>query len=264
MGIFGIKDILLVGGLVGLALIIRQSGKDLFNAFSDVQLPSIGDISLPSISIPNPFEGSSQTVDNATQAANETVRNVVDQSFTQVPEEQRTPFDSIGAGLGASFAGIGSFFESLFNPSQPEVQGVVSPIPVERPLDLTQLASQNESPVPTTEVVQSQIEGQQFQGGGEGFIGGVVRETPLSTLSQIIDRFGVGATEASDILARIRNDFGEFDFGTNTGSGVGSVIQTPEINTEISNLGTVSDPIFEGLTAEEIASRLTGGNISNF
>ena len=26
----------------------------------------------------------------------------------------------------------------------------------------------------------------------------------------------------------------------------------------------VSDPVFEGLTAEEIALRLTGGNISNF
>lgn len=65
-------------------------------------------------------------------------------------------------------------------------------------------------------------DGQQFKGGGESFIGGTVRKIPISatsTLGFIIDELGVSASEASDIRSRLKNDFGNFDFGTNTGSG---------------------------------------------
>jgi len=113
--------------------------------------------------------------------------------------------------------------------------------------------------------VQSEIDNQQFQGGGDSFIGGVVREIPISELSLggIIDRFNVTASQAVNIQAEARNDFDNFDFGTNTGRGIGSVFARPDINTELPS-GNISNPEFEGLTATEIARRLTGGVISNF
>jgi len=106
--------------------------------------------------------------------------------------------------------------------------------------------------------------GQQFFGGGPSFIGGQVLETPIAnlSLSQIIDRFGVTASQAADIRARELDDFGDFDFGTNQGLGIGSII--PSISSFLSSSGAVSDSQFQGLSATEIALRLTGGNISNF
>jgi len=106
--------------------------------------------------------------------------------------------------------------------------------------------------------VQTDIEGNQFSGGGISFQGGSVTETPIRFLSlgQIIDRFGVSASRAADIRAQALNDFGDFDFGTNTFNDMG----IPELQ----NIGSVSDQQFQGLTAEQIALRLTGGDISNF
>jgi len=61
-----------------------------------------------------------------------------------------------------------------------------------------------------------------FVGGGQSFIGGAIFETPTQflTLSQIIEKFNVSASQAADILAQAKDDFGDFDFGTNTGSGI--------------------------------------------
>ena len=106
--------------------------------------------------------------------------------------------------------------------------------------------------------VQTEIENQTFQGGGLSFIGGTVRETPItgqSTLGFIIDKLGVTASQASNIRAEAGDDFGGFDFGTNTGMGLSNLFE---------NVGQTSDESFTGLTPEEIALRLTGGNISNF
>jgi len=103
-----------------------------------------------------------------------------------------------------------------------------------------------------------------FVGGGPSFIGGSIFETPIAnlSLSQIIDKFMVTASQAANIKAIAGDDFGDFDFGTNTGGGIGSIIQTIQ---GLSGLGgNVSDSQFQGLTAQEIANKLTGGNISNF
>jgi len=103
-----------------------------------------------------------------------------------------------------------------------------------------------------------------FVGGGPSFIGGSIFETPIAnlSLSQIIDKFMVTASQAANILAIAKDDFGDFDFGTNTGLGIGSVVGSLP---GLSGLGgNVSDPQFQGLTAQEIANILTGGNISNF
>jgi len=54
--------------------------------------------------------------------------------------------------------------------------------------------------------------------------GGSINETPItcnSSLGFIIDKLGVSASQAADIRAQACNDFGGFDFGTNTGSGFG-------------------------------------------
>jgi len=62
-----------------------------------------------------------------------------------------------------------------------------------------------------------------FLGGGVSFEGGTIFETPIEnlSLSQIIDKFMVTASQAADILAQAQDNFGDFDFGTNTGSGFG-------------------------------------------
>jgi len=62
---------------------------------------------------------------------------------------------------------------------------------------------------------------------------------------------GRGGGSAEDIA-----QFEQFDFGSNLGSNLG----IPELQ----NVGAVSDQQFQGLTAQEIALRLTGGSISNF
>jgi len=67
-----------------------------------------------------------------------------------------------------------------------------------------------------------------FEGGGPSFIGGSINPTPIGnlSLSQIIDRFMVTASQAVNIKAISKDDFGDFDFGTNTGGGIGSIIPT--------------------------------------
>jgi len=101
-----------------------------------------------------------------------------------------------------------------------------------------------------------------FQG-GQILPVGTGQDIGLLSLSEIIDKFGVTASQAANIKAIAQDDFGDFDFGTNTGGGIGSVLPS------ISSILPTSDPNvssseFEGLSAQEIANILTGGNISNF
>jgi len=113
--------------------------------------------------------------------------------------------------------------------------------------------------------VPSPFQDQTFQGGGLSFIGGQIFETPIAnlSLSQIIDQFNVTASQAANISAIAQDNFGDFDFGTNTGGGIGSII--PSISSLLSSSSSnVSNDQFQGLSAQEIAFQLTGGNISNF
>jgi len=101
-------------------------------------------------------------------------------------------------------------------------------------------------------------QGQQFEGFGPSFIGGSIFETPIEnlSLSQIIDKFMVTASQAANLKA-IATGF------------------TPEEETFLGgqqdiigftgfNPPAVSDPQFQGLTPQQIALFLTGGNIQNF
>jgi len=104
-----------------------------------------------------------------------------------------------------------------------------------------------------------------FQTPGSSFVGAQINPTPIQnlSLSQIIDMFDVTASQAANIKAISQDDFGDFDFGTNTGGGIGSVI--PSIQQFIGGSDVnVSSSQFEGLSAQEIANILTGGNIQNF
>jgi len=126
---------------------------------------------------------------------------------------------------------------------------------------------------PAQKFVQEKISGgnlpqgfQQFQTEGSiGNLGFSINPVPIQnlSLSQIIDMFDVTASQAANILAIAKDDFGNFDFGTNTGGGIGSII--PSISEFIGGSDVnVSSSQFEGLSAQEIANILTGGNIQNF
>jgi len=100
---------------------------------------------------------------------------------------------------------------------------------------------------------------QKFEGGGISFVSGSIFETPIAnlSLSQIIDKFMVTASQAADIRAQAIGFSPEeelFLAGSGDIGGFSTGFNPP----------AVSSSEFEGLTAEEIALRLTGGNISNF
>jgi len=119
----------------------------------------------------------------------------------------------------------------------------------------------------TPAILPEIIDPASFQGGGPSFEGGFIAATPIENLSlnQIIERFNVSASQAADIRARARGDFGDFDFGTNLGLGFGGVFQDPSFSVGFpSPFTNVSDPQFQGLSPEQIALQLTGGPISNF
>lgn len=105
--------------------------------------------------------------------------------------------------------------------------------------------------------IPSQIQGQQFFGGGPSFIGGTVFETPItgeSSLGFIIDKLGVSASRAASIRAEARGFSPEEEAFLNQPGTIGGM--------EGQIFGNA--PGFEGLTPEEISLRLTGGVISNF
>lgn len=103
-----------------------------------------------------------------------------------------------------------------------------------------------------------------FTGGGPSFEGGTIFETPIEFLSlnQIIE---MGLAESASEAASLRAEAIGFDGGfipegffEQEQQGLPEGIVAPDFG------GLTGDPAFIGLTPEEIALRLTGGNISNF
>jgi len=122
---------------------------------------------------------------------------------------------------------------------------------------------------PPPQPIQELPEG--FEGGGVSFEGGAIFATPIENLSlgQIIDKFmqlgfSISASQAANIrFIAQESDTSDFDFGTNTGGGIGSLFQTVGFSTILPSIN-VSEDQFQGLSSLEIAELLTGGNISNF
>jgi len=102
-------------------------------------------------------------------------------------------------------------------------------------------------------------ETQGFIGGGISFEGGTIFETPIEnlSLSQIINKFMVTASQAANIKAQAIGFTPEEQAFLNQGQEISPL-------GDIASQPAVSGPQFAGLTPEQIALRLTGGNISNF
>jgi hypothetical protein len=234
---------LLAGGAFAIFLIIRGAGGFLSNLklpFSDIKFPDFKfpDINFPDFTLPEINLGGFNIFDpNQESLVEEGLVDPIDDTFGTTTDpldlnEGKMIPDTTGGRADRLRNVIGDDLDSL-------VQQLNVSTPPERSID--QL--------------------------GRGGFQGIAQEAPLGalSLSRIIERFGVSASQAVNIRSMARNDFGDFDFGTNTGSGIGSVTTSPEINTLLrSNESNVSNSIFQGLSVTEIARRLTGGNISNF
>lgn len=248
---------LLALGALAVFLTIRGAGQflqGLGNPLAGLQLPSIGDITFPSfpeINIPNPFAPQQINIPNPFQPNPNDGSSIRDDdapvNFVNPQPSGQPPGSSVfirntGDGTTTIFRGG----TEIATPEGPF-------LPQDRPLFLDQI----EQVVNNVQQPQAQLN----QGGFQG----QATEAPIGALSlgRIIERFGVTASQAANIQAQAQNNFGNFDFGTNTGSGIGSVTTQPIINTQFGG-GNVSNPQFEGLSPVEIARRLTGGNISNF
>jgi len=274
--------LLAVGGVIAAIFVIRElrsAGGDLQNALSGLKFPDINFPSFPEINFPSfPDIFNIFPEDNASSLAGETI--VTDDGTTiTIPADNIVNPDGTVSGSPPTMnlseaARLEALRQLELNRQRSIAEQALSEIPASEDISgaelnaarnadefqrrLDQQAARTIQDFRDQQNIQTDIEGNQFSGGGISFIGGTVTETPIRFLSlgQIIDRFNVSASRAADIRAQALNDFGDFDFGTNTFNDQG----IPELQ----NIGSVSDQQFQGLTAEEIALRLTGGNISNF
>lgn len=260
-----LSDVALIGGLGILAFLVIRGGRDLFGAISGIKLPSIGDITfpdinLPAINIPNPFASTTVTERDILEqsGATPTQQAIAIANDANLNQGVEIPPD-IQRQIDLDFQNDPNRDTNRFNPpGSPEGAGFTTIPGIDRGFISAEAAFPNTG----GEVIsRSEVDGLQIEEEMQ------MQQNPISNLSlgDIIDRFGVSASQAANIRAVAANDFGDFNFGTNTGSGIGSVIQeNPLINTALPNFGEISNPEFEGLSAQEIALQLTGGNLSNF
>jgi len=270
-------------GVVGIALglgalfIFRDKISDFFQkGFDSLKFPDInlGDINFPEIKFPE-FPSINIFNDPTSSIAGETVPFGDDGSTVTIPADTIVNPDGTVSSSTPPILNLDdqsrqeALLQLEINRLRSELENELAAIPASedisgaeftKAINEAEFRARQQDPIRiiSDQNVQTDIEGNQFSGGGVSFIGGSVTETPIRFLSlgQIIDRFGVSASRAADIRAQALNDFGDFDFGTNTFNDQG----IPELQ----NIGSVSDQQFQGLTAEQIALRLTGGNISNF
>jgi len=245
-------DIGILGlGALAVFLIIRGAGQKLDNLTNP--LAGVGDalggISLPSLpSIGNPIED----IGNAIRVATGTGATIGEITDRPVPTEL-IPTEA------ERISGNQSILEGLFGPDPNNAPGLFQPT---FGRGFTGLEEDRPPVQPTLPLSEPSFQ----QAPGGSFIGGAIFDTPIEnlSLSQIIDKFNVTASQAANIQAQAQNNFPiDFDFGTNTGSGIGGVSPIPDINTQLPG-GNVSNSEFAGLSPTEIAQRLTGGIISNF
>jgi len=181
------------------------------------------------------------------------VFNTLTQTIGLTPAKAFAQLKDLEFTKGSTFADLDFVLQSFNQPIDPALLG--------------KSGAAASLPAISDQPVQSFLDiPQEFKGGGVGFIGGSVTETPIAnlSLSQIIDKFNVSASQAANILAIAKDDFGNFDFGSNTGSGIGSVFQDPALSSILpQSNANVSNNQFQGLSLTQIALQLTGGNIQN-
>jgi len=269
-GIFNNPGIVILGGLA-IALLffqgdIRKAFGDLGKGFGQITLP---EIKLPEINFPE-FKFPDFKFPEFPEFKFPTIPNPF---VTDIPQPQKVVEDTGLIDFSKCQCGatiIQDAFGNVFSECKKCAESPgMNPALLLEPSDAELFASQDPGITPAQQFVLDK--GQLpsgfdiFQTPGSSFVGGSINPTPIAnlSLSQIIDMFNVTASQASNILAIAKNDFGDFDFGTNTGGGIGSII--PSISSLMGGADlNVSQSQFEGLSASEIANILTGGNIQNF
>lgn len=223
------------GGITGAGQAIGGVGAGIGEFFGGLELPKLPEITLPSL----PFE----------------VPQPILPEIELPPVSAGIPFiDPLGQGLGGFFGIITDIISNIFEPiipkAQPEVVGmeglpIVPEIPIAPPIAVApSIAEQVIAP---------------FTGGGISFEGGFIFETPIQnlSLSQIIDRFMVTASQAANIRAIAEGFTPEEQAFLSQGPvDVGEFIA--------GGPAAVSDPAFVGLTPQQIIDRILGGPITRF
>jgi len=183
------------------------------------------------------------------------VFNTLTQTIGLTPAKAFAQLKDLEFTKGATILDLDKILQSFNQPIDPALLGQQAPAAT--------------VPAISNQPIQNFLDqpGQTFLGGGQGFIGGSINETPLQnlSLSSLIDKFGITASQAANLKAISANDFGGFDFGSNTGLGIGSIFKNPSLENILpSPSSNVSNPSFVGLSNTQIALQLTGGNIQNF
>jgi len=277
LGLLGVG--LLVAGLFIFRDKISQFFKDTIGSFElpslpditfpslpDITFPSLPDINFPDINFPD-FNFPDFNFPDFSGGLGD-----LQSQFDQFIKDSQTNIDAAGGGVSDFFGGLQQDFDNFINSltgggglteadqfDDTGLAGIdLTPSGVPPPpfsdaalfaQDFPEEFIPNEIPTPFTPppVIISDFPDQEFTGGGVSFIGGSVTETPVCqlSLSQIIDKFGVSASQAANMKAIACDDFGDFDFGTNTGSGI---FGTPQ-----------PLPSTAGLSAREISRLISQG-----
>jgi len=276
-GIFNNPGVIILGGLA-IALLFFQ--KDIRNAFGSLGA-GLGDITLPAITLPEikfpEFKFPDFKFPDITfpTIPNPFAPSPIPKPQKMVEDTGLAPLETCQCGASIvqdAFGNVNVTCKQCVTSIPPGQGGGLTPIDRE-PSDAELFAKDfPETFVPTPTLTPAQEFVSNLPGGfqafvtpGSSFVGASINPTPIEnlSLSQIIDMFNVTASQAANIKAIAQDDFGDFDFGTNTGGGIGSVI--PSISSLIGGSDlNVSNNQFQGLSAQQIANILTGGNIQNF
>jgi len=272
-GFFNNPGTLALGALaIGLIFFAKPITNFLQNAVDNFKLPSLPDINFPDFNLDFPdinfpdikfpdfnFPDFSFDFGDPLKAIQDSI-DAITKDFENPLDPGRTPEEQPEIDVIPDFSGRGTRPDPTPDPLPPEVLND----PFFGDAELIRIQNEQEfrrRQDPIAEVmknVQTAID-QTFKGGGVSFIGGSVSEIPLERLSlgQIIDRFDVSASKASSLRQEAIGFSPEeqafLDLGRET-NPFGIIDNTPQ----------TSNQAFEGLTPQEIALRLTGGNINNF
>jgi len=249
-----------VGGVIAAVFLVnelRKAGGDLQKALSDIQLPSIGDISFPEIKFPDVkfpdvsfpefkfpefpdltkgFEGFQTQFDEVTKGITQQLddfsKTFVDPERIDVPFGEPDPItgeqkiidvvpETGGFGrTGARRAAAEAFGEEPFIKTAAELAEEEAFRRSLTPVTPEIIPTAPIiSPVDTTIISELPIE-QPFVGGGISFIGATIRENPIDTLQEAIE-LGLTASQARDFL--------EATGGTVTPSQIESGLIDPDI-----------------------------------
>jgi len=214
-----------VGGIIAAVFLvneIRKAGGDLQNALSGIELPSIGDITFPEINFPEfKFPNIFGEDDSSSQLAGETVPFGGQGSTITIPQDTIVNPDGTVTSSTPPLLDLSdaerdaALIAREQNLARTGAENILSDTSEFEFGDAEIIAARNEAEFRARQQEQIAIEqeqelgpaivettlDQEFIGGGPSFIGGIIRENPIDTLSEVINLFpGITASQASDFL----------------------------------------------------------------